>query len=309
MNTANLKSFVAVAEEESFSRAAALLKISQPAVSLAIKNLEEEFGVKLFERSRGECRLTKFGSLLLGFARQVLEAEANFYRVLEELRGTLCGRLPIASSNIPGEYLLPPLIGEFRKSYPQVEVSVEVSDSHKVIEEIRSGRKEVGFTGLKPRDNAIEAVTLCPDSLLLVASSKHPKAGSSWLRIGELRSEGFILREEGSGTRELMLKALEEAGVDTRSINVVMELGSTSSVLSAVESGTGISMVSSWAAKPLLQEGRLAALRVKGLEAKRYFYMIFRHDRPLSQVASAFLDFIESRVPWLHQRSEELLKS
>jgi DNA-binding transcriptional LysR family regulator len=288
MNTTMLKVFVTVAEEGGFSRAADRLGLTQPAVSISVRSLEEELGVPLFDRSPGRCRLTSHGARLLEPAREILDAEERLRAAARGLQEEPEGSLEVVASNIPGEYLLPRLIRGFRSVHPQVEVKVTVTDSREALKGLREGAYELGFIGEEPKGPGWNAVAVGPDRLVLVAAPGHPLAGRVMSGAGRLKGEYFVLREEGSATRALMLSSLKEAGLDRRHMRVAAELGSTSAVLEAVQAGVGLSMLSLWSAEQHLAAGELVPLQVKGLKAEREFLMVHRKDRHLSRSAQAF---------------------
>jgi DNA-binding transcriptional LysR family regulator len=308
MNTISLRSFIAAAEEGSFSKAASRLGITQPAVSVSIANLEKELGVKLFDRSAGHFSLTDNGTLLLARARETIAAEEKLYAAAAQVRGDVAGRLAMAASNIPGEYILPRLIRDFSSVYPRVEVNLAISDSARVTEQVREGLMEVGLTGSSPKGSGLEAVSICPDRLVLIASPGHSLAGKKLADASLLQKEDFVLRESGSGTRSLMLEALKRAGVNPSRLHVVTELGSTGAVMEALEAGMGLSMVSAWAALPRLAGGRLAAISCQGLEARRDFLLISRRKSGLSTAARAFIEHAAANE-WPRARAGEVFKA
>ncbi len=307
MNTASLRVFVTVVESGSFSKAASLLGLSQPAISMSIRNLERDLGVKLLERSRERCKPTEEGKLLLRHAREILHTEERLYRALEEVKGEIGGKLNILSSNIPGEYIIPLIIGEFKERYPAVGITLEIMDSYQVVEGIKSRRAEIGFVGIDIDDSSLVVLDLCRDELRIVAPKDHPLSVKEQVNPEDLVEESYVLREKGSGTRELMLKSLESIGVDTRRLKVVSELGSTSAVLSAVEAGIGISMASVWSAAPLLEDGRIVPIKVRGLDASRSFHVIHRKSAAVSSAGTVFLKFIEKKRPQLQSIVNDLI--
>ncbi|MGQ9705006.1 MAG: selenium metabolism-associated LysR family transcriptional regulator [Actinomycetota bacterium] len=295
MNTDSLRQLMALAETGSFSEAASRLGVTQPTISLTVKKLEGELGARLFQRRGNRYLPTELGSVLLEHAREVIGAEDRLLAALARARDGSSGRLRIASSNIPGEYVLPLVLGDLREEHPGIEPVLEIMGSSKVVAAVTSGAFEFGFIGSRPERDDLELVPFCPDTLRMICSPRRPLAGKRSVKPASLQSERFILREEGSGTRELMLKSLREAGVDTSALHVEMELGSTSSVISAVESGAGISLVSAWAVTGPLAEGRIAAVKVRGLRAERPFNMVLRKGHVLSPPARAFADFMRDK--------------
>lgn len=303
LNTENLRHVLAVAETGSFSAAARLNGVTQPAVSLAVKKMEKEFGVKLFDRAGGRYSVTGEGALVIDHAKRILELEDRLVSDLQLAREALAGKLRIAASNIPGEYVLPLIIGEFKSRFPGLEPVLEVSDSHHTVQSVLSGGVEVGFMGISLEKDDLEVLPFCPDSLVVVAPPKHPLTSRSKVDLKQLLEENFILREEGSGTRQLMLDALQRRGIASERLRVEMELGSTSSVLSAVESGIGITLVSIWAARTPISEGRLSRLKVPGLSAKRQFSLIRLRSKDLSAAGAAFVKYVEEKRPFLKRHA------
>lgn len=274
MNTESIRHLLALSETGSYSEAAARSGVTQPAVSLAVKKMERDLGVKLFERSGNRYVATAIGRVFLERASEVLDAEARLLSSVEQAKEASSGRLRIATSNIPGEYVLPLILGDFRAEHPEIEPLLEVMDSSKVVESVRSGGFEFGFFGGCVVPDDLELVPFCPDTLKVICSPSHPLAAKRSVLPRQLADEKFVLREEGSATRDLMLSALEKAGLDLDQLQVEMELGSTSAVMSAVESGAGISLVSSWAARGPLSEGRIKSINVPQLRAVRRFSLV-----------------------------------
>lgn len=306
LNTDSLRQLIALAETGSFSEAASRLGITQPAISLTVKKMEGDLGTRLFQRRGNSYVPTEPGKVFLEHAREVVEAEERMFAALTQAKEGEAGRLRIASSNIPGEYVLPLVLSDLRAKHPGIEPVLEIMDSSKVTAAVLSGAFEFGFIGSSPSRDDLELVPFCPDELRVICPPAHPLANKRYVRPARLQGERFILREEGSGTRELMLKALQDAGLDTARLSVEMELGSTSSVISAVESGAGISLVSAWAIAGPLAEGRIATINVTGLRARRYFNMVWHRDRPLSPPARAFTEFMKGKRDFFRKHAREI---
>lgn len=308
MKLANIHCFISVAETGSFSETAERLNLTQPAVSLSIKSLENEFGVKLIERRREKCELTDEGRHLIRFAKDIADAETRIRNAVIKLRGETAGKLKVVSSNIPGEYLLPGIAGDFKKRYPKVELHIDISDSNDVVDLVLSCKYEVGFIGREPNNSELAAISFFPDLLVIVGPSLREAAIKKRPSCKDLEQMQWVLRERGSATRALMLKTLESYGVKISELEIAAELGSTSSVISALESGLGFSMVSVWAVRKAVAEGRLTAINPKNLFAERDFYMIYRADATLSAGAEALLDYIESKADRLRQDALKSMK-
>ncbi len=307
MNTDGLRQLLTLSETGSFSEAASRLGITQPAISLTVKKIEGDLGVRLFQRRGNRYVPTEIGSTFLEHAREIVEAEDRLLLSLELARKAGTSKLRIASSNIPGEYVLPLVLGDLRDKHRGIEPVLEIMDSSKVITAVRSGDFEFGFIGSSASREDMELVPFCPDELRVICHPEHPLARKRSVRPALLQGERFILREEGSGTRELMLKALAEAGLDVLSLGIEMELGSTSSVISAVESGAGISLASVWAISGPLADGRIAIINASNLRAKRSFKMAWRKGHTLSPPAKKVIEFMCDKRRFFAKYARSLL--
>jgi len=306
VNTESLRHLVALAETGSYSEAAARTGVTQPAVSLAVKKTENDLGVRLFTRSGNRYVPTETGRVFLEHASELLDAETKLLSSIERARGGASGKLRVPTSNIPGEYVLPLILGDFRKAHPEIEPVLEVMDSSRVVESVLAGGFELGFVGSSSLSEDLEAVRFCPDTLVVICPASHPLADVRSLEPEQLSEELFVLREEGSATRDLMETALRRAGLDSEHLQVEMELGSTSAVISAVESGAGISLVSIWAARGPLSEGRVGSIDIPALQARRQFSLISRKGRESSEEADALRRFVLGRRAFLKRHLLEL---
>lgn len=308
MNTDSLRHLIALADTGSYSEAAARSGVTQPAVSLAVKKMEGDLGVKLFARSGNRYVATDIGRIVLGYASEMLDAEDRLMSSLEQARGSAAGRLRIATSNIPGEYVLPLILGDFRAAYTDIEPILEVMDSGRVVEAVGSGGFELGFIGSGAVHKNLEMTPFCPDTLKVICPPGHPLAGKRSVQPKQLKTEKFLLREEGSGTRDLMVEALGEAGLDIGKLRVEMELGSTSAVVSAVESGAGISLISFWAARGPLNEGRIESINVPRLNVDRQFSLVRLKKHVFSPPAEVFVAYVFERRGFLRKHAREMAK-
>jgi len=299
VNTESLKHLAAVVDTGSFSEAAAKLGVSQPAVSLSIKKMEKDLGLSLLTRTPSGYRPTREGTEVLRHARDMLDGEQRLLSAVERLKRETSGRLLVAASTIPGEYVLPLILGEFKERFPGVQLEFEISDSRRVLEYVVTSRVETGFAGLEEDSGLLAFERVCPDTLVVVAPPGHRLAGKATVTPAQLAEEKFILREEGSATRELMLEVLAGNGLPFDKLNVEMQLGSASAVLSAVESGAGISLVSFWAARLPLSDGRISRLRATRLEAKRHFYLVEARGAELSLQGHAFHRYVSEKSGYL----------
>ncbi|OGL20288.1 MAG: LysR family transcriptional regulator [Candidatus Rokubacteria bacterium RIFCSPLOWO2_12_FULL_69_21] len=294
MDARQLEIFVKVAELGSFSKAAEALFLTQPTVSEHIRGLEEELGVRLLDRLGRGAAPTKAGQLLLGYGRRILELHREARQALDQFQGRMSGELVIAASTIPGEYVLPALIGRFKEKYPDIAISLLIGDTQRVVEWVLEGRAELAVAGAQIDHRALEYRELMPDELVLVVSAAHPWHGKKTATLEEVRAEPLIVRERGSGSRHALEKALAEVGLDLSDFRVVGEMGSTQAIKQGVKAGVGISLISKRAVAEECQHGTLHCVKVKDLRFSRAFYLVTSTTRSRSPLAEAFRAFLIS---------------
>lgn len=292
MNINYFKTFVTVVEEKSFSEAAKILKISQPAISFQIQSLEKRFGEALLDRSGVKIELTSAGKVFLDYARKIVNLNQNLEDAIDQLRETVRGELKLEASTIPGEYVVPKILGRFKERYPLVEISLEISDTGKVIQKTFDHRIDIGFIGALPpkKFKNIKATKFATDRLVLVLPKDHSLSTKKPISIRDLLDQPFILREEDSGTRRTFEKALKKKRLNLNDFKVVMELGSNQAILSAVEAGLGVSVLSAWAAEKTQKLGEVESASISDLELERDLYIIYDIGRPQSHPQKAFLE-------------------
>ncbi|MGI9950929.1 selenium metabolism-associated LysR family transcriptional regulator [Moorellaceae bacterium AZ2] len=291
MNLNQLETFVITVEKGTLSAAAEELHLTQPAVSKQLKALEEAFGLRLLERSGREVKLTEGGRIFYRRAREVLRLLEQLRRELAQVSKLVRGELLLGASTIPGQYVLPRLIGHFKAQYPGVEVKLTIGGSEDILHRLGEGEIEIGVVGAEERRKGFLYQRLVRDELILILPPDHPWAGRPALKATELVDADWVCREEGSGTRRVVEDRLRAAGVVLPAARIVMELGSTEAVVNAVEAGLGVSMVSRWAAEKSLKLGRLATVPVEGVNLERDLFLVHR-ARELSPAASAFMEFV-----------------
>ncbi|MDI3538412.1 MAG: hypothetical protein PWQ41_404 [Bacillota bacterium] len=292
MNINQLRTLVALAECKSFSLAAEKLFLTQPAVSFQIHSLEEHFGARLVDRSGKRAELTEEGRLVWEFARQVLKLLAETEYKVSQLSQHVRGRLLVGASTIPGEYILPHLIGAFKEKFPEVQVSLEIGDSEEIRKKVLEQRLDLGIVGAIAPQGQLVATKVMEDELIVIVPPGHAWPSRARVAPSSLLAENFILREKGSGTREVLAQRLKEIGIDLADLKVVMELGSTEAILTAVEAGLGISVVSRWAADRALALGQVRQVYVEGLNLKRDLFLV-RHKQSLpNRALEEFQNFL-----------------
>jgi DNA-binding transcriptional LysR family regulator len=288
MNITQLRAFVTVVEAGSFSEAARQMGLSQPAVTMQIQGLETDLGVTLMERRYRKVELTESGRALLPHAKTVLADLERARDEIDRLSVTVSGHLVIASSTTPGQYVLPRLLGGYLRAYPEVTVSLEVSDTTMVVDYVESGQAQFGMTGAKLPGARVLYEAMGTDRLVMVAPPDSPLADKKGLQIADVADQPFITRESGSGTRIVFEESLRAAGVDPAELHVVMELGTSEAIISAIEGGMGIGVVSHWMADKALKLGTVRELQVPGFPVERPFYAVMPRGE-LTRAAEALL--------------------
>lgn len=297
MDLRRLEVFAKVAELGSFSRAADSLSLTQPTVSEHVRALEDELGVQLLDRLGRGATPTHAGQLLLGYARRMLALQREARQALDQFQGRMSGELVVGGSTIPGEYVLPALIGRFKGKYPDISICLLIGSSRQVTEWVEAGRVEVGVVGAPPGPKTLVARELMADELVVVVPAGHAWAGRKSVTLADVKQEPLIVRERGSGSREALERALGQVNTDLSTFRVVGEMGSTQAIKQAVRASVGIALVSKRAVEDECRAGLLFCLRVKDLRVARSFYLVTHRDRSRSPLAQAFVGFVESESP------------
>lgn len=292
MNINYWLTFITMVEKGTLSAAADELHLTQPAVSKQLQALEDYFGVRLLERRGREVQLTAAGRVCYRHARALARNLEQTRRELVEITRLIRGRLLLGASTTPGHYVLPRLVGEFRKKYPRVDVTLDIAGSQEVIHRLQEGEIDLGVVGAGGRGRSLSYHRLVEDELVLILPPDHPLCGKTCVTVEDLEGEPLVWREAGSGTRRVVEERLEAAGAGIKPEQIVMELGSTEAIINAVEAGLGISYVSCWAVEKSIKLGRLVALPIAGLNLKRDLFLVHRRQ-PLNPAAEAFACFIQ----------------
>ena len=290
MNLNHLAIFHAVAEEESMSRGAERLCISQPAVSKQIKDLEAALGVTLFDRLPRGLRLTHAGEVLAGHARRLFAAEADAEQALAELKGLVQGRLTIGASLTIGDYLLPQILGAYHQSYPGIALHLEIANTRVIQQKLRDGVLDVGLTEGFADDADLEAEAFGEDELVAVVPPGHPLLGESAVSAARLCAEPFLMREPGSGTREVVERALARLGI---AVTPAMSLGSTEAIKRSVASGLGVAIISKLALEAEFSIGRLCPLPLRDLTLTRPLHLVRLRGKSAGPAVQAFSSLLK----------------
>ena len=285
-----LRVFATVAEYEHYSRAAEVLALSQPALSVHVRDLERHFGTPLFERTGRNVRLTEAGRVVQGYARRILALTVEMDEAVDDLRGLRAGQLRIGASTTVGEYLLPAILGAFRQRYPGVAVAVEIGNTGRVADRLRHGEVHIALIGESLDDPALTLEPYRDDALVLIVPPDHPWAGRE-IDLTELHAAPLVAREAGSATRAVTESALAAAGAR---FGIALELGGTEAVKGAVAAGLGVAFVSACAVVQELASGRLVEVAVRELTIRRQFQVARHRARRLTAPEAAFLSFLQA---------------
>ncbi|HLH24048.1 MAG TPA: LysR family transcriptional regulator [Chloroflexota bacterium] len=284
-----LEVLVAVVAEGSFSAAARRLGLTQPAVSLQVRGLEEHFGRTLLERSGRAVRLTDAGQQAHAYALRLLSLLSDMESAIRSEDQAPAGRLHVGSSTTPGECLLPLLLAAFRARYPQVQLTVEVSDTLAVLDRLVKHQCDVGLVGGIGHAERLDFFPFAADDLVLVAPPGHPVTRARDVRPEQLHRYPFVFREEGSGTRAAAERALEQVGLT--GLPVATVLGSGEAVKRAVAAGVGLAFISACSLTDA-DAARLVVVPVRGLALHRQLYVALDRERPPGRLAAALRDWL-----------------
>ncbi|WP_080873751.1 selenium metabolism-associated LysR family transcriptional regulator [Oceanobacillus timonensis] len=290
MNYEKLKTFIVVAEKKSFSEAAKLLFVTQPAITAQIKALEEELSTKLFERTTKKVNLTQSGITLMNHAKEIVRLNDITRKEIMEIENTLHGELSIGCSFTIGEYIVPEFLKKFKDMYPLIQIKVDITNSNNILSEIKNQRVDVGLIEKPIDDTDIIVESFLEDELVLIASPLSFSSENLVISVDELKALPLIVREKGSGTRAVVNQYLNESGVKEEELNIVMELGSTEAVKAAVEAKLGVSITSKSAIKKEQKLNLLTAYKVKDMSFYRLFYTAYGKNQVLKSTAELFIE-------------------
>jgi len=296
MDIRRLEVFCKVVELKSFTKAAESLLLAQPTVSEHMRTLEDMLGEKLVDRLGREVLPTPAGKIFYQYARNIIRLREEAIQSLERFKGNLSGHLVLGASTIPGNYVLPKFIGEFKSRYPAIRITLRIGDTASVMDEVLEGNLEVGVVGSRSNDRRLVSEELFSDELVLAVPPDHPWAARSSINLDDLATEPFILRERGSGTRTAMTRFLEENGFDVSKLSVVAEMGSTEAVRQGIKARIGISILSLQALTEDIKLDLLVPVQINSLLFRRPLYLVQRKSRERSPLCSAFLDYLREQV-------------
>ena len=287
-----LKVFERVARRLSFTRAAEELYLSQPAVSMQIKQFEEAIGLPLFERLGKKIYLTRAGEQLYRLSRDIAQQLDEAEQLIEELKGTEGGRLVVSVASTL-HYFAIRLLADFCKLYPKVHVNFRVTNRKGLIQQLADNEADIVLMGKPPDDHDLAAEAFMDNPLVIIAPPAHPLTLKSHIPVDDLIGETFLVREQGSGTRNSMERFFSERGVQ---LNSSMEMNTNGAIKQGVEVGLGLGIVSLHTVERELADGRVVVLDVDSFPIMRQWYIVHRAGKRLSSVGIAFEEFVRSEA-------------
>lgn len=308
LNLEALKVFLAVAEFGSFSEAGRQLHLSQPAVSQSVQGLERQLGTRLFIRHGRTAQLTENGQVLVSMARELITSAQRVEQSMLSLQGEIAGEMYIGCSTASGKYLLPGLIARFRREYPFVRINVLVSGRDSILAKLLGGEVALGVSSKAIEHNDLEYREFFKDDVILIAPASHHWSQYRKIYPDDLLDEPIILREEVSGTREVLMEGLRRHDITADMLDVAMVLGNAEAIEMAVEEDLGIAFISRLAAARGIALGRVVEVEVEGLKLARNIFMARSRRQPLTRAQVKFWEFAGQSRADEKIRLEEQLK-
>lgn len=290
-----LQVFHAVAKQLSFTKAAEVLFMTQPAVTFQIKQLEEHFNTRLFDRGHGKIALTPAGEVVLGYAERILGLASEMDVRLSELTGEIGGSLMVGASTTIAEFMLPSILGEFKSTYPNVRSRLIVGNSESIENRVLEHTIDIGFIESLSHEPNLECEVCCDDELVVICHPRFPLARHKELTPQKLLDHPFISREPGSGTREFTENYLRSAGVGMDQMNVVMELGSPIALNGVVQTGLGFAIASRASVSKEQRLGDIVAIPLKP-RLIRTLSMVYPKEKFRSRLVATFVEFASTRL-------------
>lgn len=292
MNINVLRTYVRVVESQNLSRTAEEFGISQPAVTKQIQSLEDYYGVLLLERSGRRLRTTEAGETLYLFARDIIKLADKTDKAMREAAESHKGSLCLGASTIPGQYIMPNLLKEFKERFPYISISLDIADSERIFARVADRELDVGVVGAWLNNRKVEGFKLLDDDLLVVVPEGHPLAKFKSVEIKNLLNERWIFREKGSGTRKAIEEMLAAYDIRKEDLNVYIEAGSTEAVLASVDSGMGISIVSRLAVRGISPRRGIKTIPLANAGEPRSFFVIYPRQKNRRKSVLEMLDFL-----------------
>lgn len=285
-----LQVFHTVARLLSFTKAAESLHMTQPAVTFQVRQLEEYFNTRLFDRTHNRISLTEAGQRVYKYADRIFALYAEMENSVRDLTGEVSGVLLLGASTTIAEYMLPALLGDFKAKYPEVSIRLQVANTDGIVSMVENNVIDLGVVEAPVSNKNLVVETCRMDQMVLIVPPGHELASEKTVPITELTRYPYICREEGSGTREVMLEAMAAAGANPADLNIVMELGSPEAVKGAVEAGMGVSILSRATIEKEIKLGSLVAINIEQ-PIERPFSFVHQKQKFRLRAMEMLLDF------------------
>ncbi len=294
-----LQVFHTVAKVLSFTKAAETLHMTQPAVTFQVKQLEEQFNTRLFDRTHNKITLTDAGRIVYNYSEQILELYERMHNDVREITGEVSGSLIIGASTTIAEYLLPKLLGAFKESFPEVNIRLQVGNTDAIVAMVENNLIDLGLVEAPVYNKNLEVEVCRLDEMVLAVPPDHPLASRKSVSIGEIRRYEYITREEGSGTRAVIDQYLKEQGLGYSDLDVVLELGSPEAIKMAIESGIGLAIVSRSTLTKELKLGTLKAIPLNPPLTRPFSHVRQKHkfrNRAVGELLTFAVDYCKKRA-------------
>ncbi len=302
-----LRLLEAVARNSSFTRASKELHLTQPAVSTQIKQLEEEVGMALFEQIGKKIFLTEAGKEMYAFSRNIAQQFRDIESVIDDMKGVKRGSLALTVTST-GKYFAPYLLAAFINRYPGTQVNLSITNREKVVQQLHENIPDMVIMGTPPENMELEAQAFMQNPLVIIAPPDHPLVGHSRVPLSRLVEEDFILREQGSGTRNATERFFQQRDIKLKS---PMEMTRNEAIKHAVMAGLGLGIVSLHTLEFELALDRIAILSVEGFPIMKEWYLVYRSGKRVSPIAQAFHEFVltEAENIMKHPQPKPIIRS
>lgn len=292
MDISQLEIFLSIAEEKSFSRAAEKMLRTQPALSIAIKRLEEELGEPLFDRSSKSGTLTEAGKILHSYAQRMINLRDEAKESISELGGMFRGRLTIGANESTSLYLLPELLLEYRQRHPNIKIEVYRNVSEKIPSEVLERNLDFGFLSYDPVHPALQSIEVHRDELVLVVPPKHRLVNRPHITFKELGEEQFVAHNVKTPART---RIFELFGQHRTTLNICIELATLETIKEFVALNVGIAILPRLAVRGEIESGKLVEVPVKGMKIEKVLRIVYRREYSLSHAAKSFLEIVKAK--------------
>lgn len=289
-----LKVFCTVAETKSFSKASEIIHLTQPAVSLQIQALEEIYETKLFDRTSNIITLTPAGEILYKYAKDIRTLYAEAEKEIGRITGRIKGLITIGASSTIGNYILPSVIANFKKAHPRITLNVLIGNTKKIVDMLDGSIIDLGLVEGELTKHKVRKETIISDELVFIVPIFHPWAKKKFVSILDITKEPFIIREDGSGTRQMVESYLSSHGINIKDMRIALVLGSTESIKEAVEEGLGISIVSKWAVRKEVRHDTLRCIIPKEERISRDFYLLMPKNAVFSHAVDELVSYLKA---------------